>query len=318
MRNHNIAAAIRALAADQYDCFSAAQVLALGGGGTRDLIKRRLRTGEWIQRGPGVYGLGVRHPSWRMGLWVVHLQVGLDSMISHASAGALYNLIGFPEGPLELTVRHPSNRSAPGVTVHETRDLRAHHVWTRIGLPVTSLPRTFVDLAARTPYPRLFAALEEAVISNRVSLSKVSVCLAELAKPGRRGILRLGDVIDELKPGEPVLGSVMEARFLRTLEGAGEPLPIRQYPHPGRLPTPGTVDFAYPHACLVCEVDGRRWHTRRQDIQRDHARDMAAKRAGWDTLRILYEDLHDWPEDTFDSVRTIRLLREAVVEALGG
>jgi hypothetical protein len=315
MRNHGIDGAIRALAADQYDCFSYAQVIACGG--TQQLIKRRLRSGEWVRRTRGVYGFGNRHPSWRMHLWIAHLQAGLDTVVSHAAAAGLYGLLGFPEGPFELTVPHPSNRSVPGATVHETRDLPASHIWERAGLPVTSLPRTFVDLAATTRRSRLFAALEEAVITKKVSISKVGACLLYLNKPGRRGVFKLGDVIDELRPGEPVLGSVMEARFLHLLERAGEPLPIRQYPHPGRLPAPGTVDFAYPSACLICEVDGRRWHTRRQDIQRDHARDMAAKRAGYDTIRILYEDLHDWPEDTLDTVRTIRLQREAVLAALG-
>ncbi len=315
MRNHAVDEAVRKLAARQYDCFSRRQVLDAGG--SDNLISRRLAAGRWIIRAPGVYGLGSRHPTWRMELWVTHLHVGLGSVISHTSAAALYSLLGFPEGPLELTVPHPSNRSAHGVCVHETRDLPAGHVWNRSGLPVTSLPRTFVDLAPATRRPRLFAALEEAVITNKVALSKVEACLLRLYKPGRRGIFKLGSVIDDLKPGEPVPGSVMEARFLRMLEAAGEPLPLRQHPHPGRLPTPGTVDFLYRAACLICEVDGRRWHTRRQDLQRDHARDMAAKRAGYDTIRVLYEDLHDWPEDTLDTVRTIRRQREAVLAALG-
>lgn len=316
MRNHELDAALRKLAADQYDCFSSVQVFALGG--TPQLIKRRVRSGEWIRRGNGVYGFGNRHPSWRMRLWVAHLELGLDSVVSYSSAAALYALLGFVEGPVELTVPHPSSRRAPEATVHLTRDLPGSHLWERMGLPVTSLPRTFVDLAASVPRPRLFAALEEAVITKKVALSKVGACLLYLHKPGRRGIFKLGSVIDDLKPGEPVPGSVMEARFLHLLEEAGEPLPLRQHPHPGRLPTPGTVDFVYPRACLICEVDGRRWHTRRQDIQRDHARDMAAAKAGYDTLRILYEDLHDWPEDTLDVVRAIRRQREAVVAALGG
>lgn len=314
--SHPVDDAVRALSARQYDCFSRAQILAAGG--SDQLIARRVASGTWIVRADGVYGFGVRQPSWRMGLMVAHLAVGLDSVVSFEAAGALFGLGGFPEDGLVVTVRHPSHRKVVGVqvTVHQTRRLPAHHVTRRGAFPVTSLPRTFVDLASFVPRPRLNHALEGALSAKQVSLSKVSACLAELAAPNRRGLVKLGSIIDDLSPGEPVPGSEMEWRFLAALRAAGEPLPRRQYPHPGRLPTDGCVDFAYPAACLICEIDGRKWHTRKQDLQRDHARDMAAARAGWDTLRVLHEDLHDWPEDAVETVRTIRLQREAVVAAL--
>ena len=60
---------------------------------------------------------------------------------------------------------------------------------------------------------------------------------------------------------------------------------------PGTGAVEGVVDAAYPDCRLILEADGRRWHTRVDDLRRDHERDAEAARAGWQTLRFLYEQI---------------------------
>lgn len=58
----------------------------------------------------------------------------------------------------------------------------------------------------------------------------------------------------------------------------------------------GRVDFIYPDANLVIEVDGRRWHAGRKpeirDRRRDHSLVLGRKRV----LRFTWEDVVHEPE----------------------
>ena len=91
--------------------------------------------------------------------------------------------------------------------------------------------------------------------------------------------------------------SQLERMLLDALRSVGLPDPVPQFPHPGREIGTGWVDYAYPDAKLILEADGRRWHQRIADIGRDRARDKAAARAGWLTMRFMHEELTSDPAD---------------------
>jgi very-short-patch-repair endonuclease len=100
--------------------------------------------------------------------------------------------------------------------------------------------------------------------------------------------------------------STLERKLVELIDAAGLPRPRSQFPFPGRLFTNGCVDAAYVDAKLVIEADGRAWHTRIADIKRDHERDADAARHGWQTLRLLYENITDDPDGTAAIVRDVR------------
>jgi very-short-patch-repair endonuclease len=62
-----------------------------------------------------------------------------------------------------------------------------------------------------------------------------------------------------------------------------------------------------PHSRL--EPRTRRWHTRIRDLRRDHLRDAEAARAGWQTLRFLYEEIVGDPGNVAATVADVRLAR---------
>lgn len=299
------------LAAVQHGAFSRRQLL--DGGAEDKTIRRRLREGRWVKVAEGVYVLAGLPPDPERPLWVAWLAVGLHAVVSHESAAERHGLAPVIVGRLVFTTSHGDHHRIAGVTVHQLRDLLDHHVEPLGGLPTTTIERTIVDLAAVCSTARVSRVVENAINGHQTSEAAVARTLREVARRGKPGVGALGRVLDERSPGEPVADSELERMLLRAVFRAGNPPPVPQYPHPGRHPGRGRVDFAYPEAKLILEADGRRWHQRIADLKRDRARDNEAARAGWLTLRFMHEELSSDPEDVGATVRDV--LAQRVVEA---
>ena len=133
--------------------------------------------------------------------------------------------------------------------------------------------------------------LDDLVFDRRTTYDDVGVALAEVARPGKPGVVALARVLDD-RSEAAVAGAERARRALfAALAGGGLPDPQRQRVLPGVGAIPGLVDAAYPTAGLILEGDGRRRHTPSADLRRDHERDAEAARAGWQTLRFLYEQI---------------------------
>ena len=211
--------------------------------------------------------------------------------MSRYSALSVHGLRRFPEAPVEIVIPHPRHVVVPGFIFHQVRDLRSQHVVDRAGLAVTTAARALVDCAAVMSTPRLGLVFDEVVASGITTLAEVAGCLHAVMKPGKRGLTSLARVIDERGPGAEVAESVLEAEFLRAVARAGICAPVSQFAHPSPHRSGNVVDFAWLIQRLIVEIDGRRWHTRLNDLRRDHDRDRAAAMAGWRTLRVLAEHL---------------------------
>jgi hypothetical protein len=88
------------------------------------------------------------------------------------------------------------------------------------GIPVTTVPRTLVDLARVLPEPRLARACHEVEVRYETTPEHVEAVLARLPNaPGARTLRRIlhGDV--------QVTLSRLEAGFLKRLEGSANPTP---------------------------------------------------------------------------------------------
>ena len=303
--NRSFDAAIAALAVRQQTVFSWAQARELGA--TRRMAQRRLGSGIWLGHAPGVYGLPGMPSSFLRDLWIAHLAVGPGSVGSHEAAAALHRLTGFPRGVVTLTAGRGSHPRVAGAVVHQLNDHASWHLTTIDGLPVTTVARTLVDLASLGRRRRLEIALDDAIAARLVTLPDVGRCLTSIARRGKPGVRLLSTLLDQRGPGYIPPASRLERALFDLLEQGGEPPPRRQFPFPGRMPGEGRVDAAYPDARLVIEVDGRRWHNRTADFARDRDRDNEAARAGWRTLRLLYEDVIGAPEETCRLVRDTRL-----------
>ncbi|HEX9968742.1 MAG TPA: DUF559 domain-containing protein, partial [Acidimicrobiales bacterium] len=103
--------------------------------------------------------------------------------------------------------------------------------------------------------------------------------------------------------GQRSAGSAAEVAFLRLVRQAGLPRPKRQFAIPLGRSEVATVDFAWPQARFVVEVDGFDAHGGRQAFYRDRARDNAIRDQGWGLRRVTPEDIRERPEATIAALK---------------
>jgi hypothetical protein len=288
---------------------------ALECGFTDRMIRARLRSGAWERVAPGVYRLPDHRPTWRQRLWIARLTVDTFAAVSHESAAAIHRCPGFPEGPVVLLVRHGTHARPRGATVHETRDFWLDDCELIDGLLVTTPARMLLDLAGvATRERRLRVAAEDLVVRHKTTFGDINEQLKRQARRGKPGILLLTRVLDSLQ-GEPVKQSELERRLFALFDRYGGPRPQPQWPYPGRLQVNGCADAGFPDAYLAVETDGRRWHTRVQDLKRDHERDAEAGRHGVQVLRVLHEHVVGDPLGTWQLIQDVRRIRLSQLQA---
>ena len=315
MTKRDIDQRLLAISNAQHGWFSAAHAEAAGA--DDGVITRRRREGSWVRRHPGVYKMAAYPDSYFGDLWAAHLAAGWDSYVSHEAAAHVQKVAGFARATVVLTIPHPGHARVDGAVVHQLTDTQLREFNVIEGLRVTTIPWTFVDLAATTSKARLRFALDDVIAARRTDVQEIGRCLALVARPGKPGVLMLAGLLDRHRSGPVPPTSVLE----RTLFGGMRKRGIRsfrlQHPHPGRMPGPARVDGCDVQAKLIVEADGRRWHTRIADLKRDHDRDAEAARAGYETIRCLHEDVVADLEATIAMIREIRDARLALFAAAG-
>src|SRR5688572_26296211 len=266
------------------------------------LICRRLGQGRLVRVAPGVYSLPGWPDSWQRRLWLAHLDVGLHSVVSHEAAAVLHCLTPFPARLVTITVPHGDHERTADYEVRQSTDLRPHHCTTVDGLPTTTPARTLVDLAARTGRDRLGRAVDDAHVARRCRIDEVVAVYDELRRPGKRGMRTLKNVLAVRGAGYVPAESVLERRLLRVLAAGGLPEPVRQAALPWRPEAPQRVDLLYPRQRLIIEADGRRYHSRLDQMADDRRRDRDAQLHGYDVLRFVWEEITKQPTLVHETV----------------
>lgn len=301
--------AIAQLASRQHGLFSRRQVSALGA--SHSFIAHRRDHRRWLQEAPGVYSLPGFADTWRRRLWVAHLDAGPQSVVSHEAAAALHGLLNFPPGPVVLLTTHgdhhrPVPKQKPGrPLVRQARDLRPEHVTRIDGLPVTTIARTFCDLAGTSRRGRVERAIDDAHLTRRCNVADVSALAAELSRPGKRGLPWLRKALDARGPGTAVPESALEAMLVKALRAGGFRSIKLQHELPWRPNVPSRVDVLLEGRVIV-EADSRRWHGRVDSMAEDRRRDRDAQNHGFPVYRFLYEEVKH------ESDEVCRVLREAL------
>jgi putative AbiEi antitoxin of type IV toxin-antitoxin system len=153
------AAALASLAGSQHGIVEYRQMIRLGF--TRREIQGMVRRQRLHRIHRGVYAVG--HPRLtREGRYMAAvLACGPDAVLSHWSAAAVWGLLR----PLEqvIAISAPAHHRGPdGVKFHWTRKLDSRDRTIRDGIPVTTVPRTVLDLAALSNEPMVTRAANQA------------------------------------------------------------------------------------------------------------------------------------------------------------
>jgi very-short-patch-repair endonuclease len=194
-----------------------------------------------------------------------------------------------------LTVPPGSTHRFPGATIHEYEGITDVARWSVDGLPVTAPALTVMHLSAIMPIKAVGSVLDDCLVTRRVRLPEL-FALADFwtrrGRPGGKAMWRLlASRGSDYVPPE----SELERRFLALLRGAGLPDPTRQFEPPWEAGR-GRIDFAFVERRVLIEVDGRRWHTRERDFEKDKARDRDAQLQGWMILRFSWNEVTCRPD----------------------
>jgi very-short-patch-repair endonuclease len=280
-RSSTVGVLIGRLASSQHGVVTRAQLLSAGL--TTHEIRHRIDSGVLLREHWGVYRVGHRAPSVEARYLAAVLACGEGARLSGRAAAHLYGLLKGPVPAPEVTA--PRQRRVPGVRVRRARMQRADHA-THRGIPVTSVPRTLLDLAADLPLDALARACHEAGVRYRTTPAHVASALARRPRnlPGAAKLKQIveGDARVTLSP--------LERRFLALLGEQGLPLP-----RTNRRAGAYHVDCRWPERRLTIELDSYRFHHSRHAWEQDRRRERDARARGDEFRRYTWADVFQRP-----------------------
>ena len=113
----------------------------------------RARVDAWVKRGRlhrlyrGVYAVGHAHLGRDGKRLAGLLACGEGAVLSHRTAASHWGLLDTQSARIDVTARR-SREGAPGIRLHSSRSLLARDKTAHEGMPITSVARTLLDLAA--------------------------------------------------------------------------------------------------------------------------------------------------------------------------
>ncbi len=263
----------------QHGVVSRQQILALGF--DRSRIERWRKAGRIHRVHAGVYAVG--HPRLtRRGRWMAAVLAGGEgAVLSHFSAALLWGIIDRDVALVHILIRSGSGHRRPGLAIHRTRELADCDRSVIDGIPVTSLNRTLLDLAAVMAPERLRFAVEGADrLRPPDGLDVASLVARCESARGRRGTKALRRIALEQRGPIHRTKSRPERTFLRRWMRRGLPEPEVNVSLNGY-----EVDLLWRAERLIVEIDSYGFHRSWPQIQRDRRRDADQKVFGYDTLR---------------------------------
>jgi hypothetical protein len=265
----------------------------LRAGVTRNEIEQRLATGALIPVHRGVYRVGHQAPSVLARYMAAVKACGDGALLFRRAAAHLLGLVKDPPSLPEVLCL--TQRRVPGVRTQRIRRTDPIDGTTWRGIPVMTVQRTLVDLAAVLDEDELALAVHEADVRHHTTPDQIEEVLGRRHNwPGARNLRRViwGEV--------PVSLSRLESRFLERLREAGLPLPEMNGRVDGRY-----VDCRWPDHHLTVELDSYRYHRTRHVWEQDHQREREARARGDEFRRYTWLDVAEEPDPMVADLRQL-------------
>jgi hypothetical protein len=243
-------------------------------------IKQRVRRGTLLREYRGVYRVGHRAPSVEARYMAAVLACGDGALSGPAAAYLLGLLKGRPPAP-EVTA--PTLRRVRGLKTRWSAGIGPDDATIWRGIPVTTVPRTLVDLASWLLADDLARACHEAGVKHGTTPAQVEAVLER--RPTCTGAAKLRAV---LLGDVHVTQSRLERRFLRHLRDIN-----RVFPETNRPAGTRRVDCRWPDLHLTVELDSYRFHRSRHAWEQDRRREREAYARGDDFRRYTYGDVFE-------------------------
>ena len=268
---------------------------------TRGQINYRLDARRWIRIAEGVYGLASAGISWE-GRVQAALLSNPGAIVGGRSAGVLHRFPDFRRGKPEILTSFSSDSRS-----RIARVIRSRHfdkiTSTKIrGFPVTTIAETILTLSLRESPVTIERVIDDQLVSGRLDITEFNPILERLEyarQPGLGALTRI--VKSRSHSGYQPPTTELERLLYRLLDRPEVPGYERQLP----ISFPrveATVDAFVPMWRMIVEADGRRWHTRKADFEKDRARDNAAAAEGYIVIRFTYTMLKNNPDDCLETL----------------
>lgn len=196
-------------------------------------------------------------------------------------------------------------QSRPRLTLHCSA-LPQDEVAVVEGIPVTSAPRTVLDVAAMSGadlVERMLNEIEVRGITDKLSIPDLLERYPR--KPGRR---KLTELLGDKAASRGITREELEKRFAEVLRRTDLPRPRRNADVAvrGRF---FNVDCLWAEQRVIVELDGRAVHGTRRAFEGDREKDRLLLADGWRVVRVTWRQLRDDSAAVIDDLR--RLLRRS-------
>lgn len=224
----------------------------------------------------------------------------VSAAISGRSAAALHELPGFRRGSIEITVPTRSNHRSRLARVRQSdliQTTKVEHI------SVVTVAQCVIEVARYRTDRQLGRLIDDLANSNARFLPTLHDRYVDLARTRWPGIGRVRAALAHRGEGFVPTASELEAVLHHVLDRVpGCPPFINQARRPWRPDRPERVDVLIPAWRAIIEADGRRWHTRVDDFERDRERDNEAVVNGYRTLRFTWHQLNERADSVVDAL----------------
>jgi very-short-patch-repair endonuclease len=272
------------LAGRQHGVVSARQLGRLGY--SRHAISRAAAQGRLVRIHRGVYAVGHANLTALGSHLAAVMACRPNAFLSHGSAAWLWGLLRRP-GPIHVT---STTRR------HRKDTLRVHHAALNEedraaseGIPVTSVARTLLDMAATLPPRRLDGLLERAEELRLLDIRAVESVLSRAAT--HPGLLSLRRAARLYRPEPRFTRSGMERCFLDLVRDSGLPLPATNCFVAGF-----EIDAYWERERFAVELDTYEFHGSPAAFERDRLRQEDLALAGIEMIRVTGHRLDTEPQ----------------------
>jgi hypothetical protein len=225
----------------------------------RGAIEHRKASGRLTVIHRGVYLVGPLAAEGAPEMAAV-LACGPDAYLSHDSAAQLRKLLPLPDspGPAHVTVAGRNPRRRRDIHIHRAITLEPDETTVLDGIPITTVARTILDLAATLDNPELEHLVAEAYAANLTSRHQLHSLIARHPNrpgaPALRALLAVTPARTRSKPERMLLALLRRARLPEPRANTR----LRGY----------EVDLVWPQHRLVVEFDGHAFHANRPNRHR--------------------------------------------------
>jgi very-short-patch-repair endonuclease len=266
----------------------------------RGAVEHRLRRGRLHVVHRGVYAVGHRVLSmdgWRM---AAVLAAGPRAVLSHRDAAAVHGLRVSDRALTEVTLPY-RRKPSPGIQAHHAL-LPDDEITTARGIPVTTVPRTILDLAALLPRNHVERLIKEAEVLRLTDRLSLHDLLARY--PRRHGTRAIRSILATLRIGDGVPKSVLEDAFLEFLDFHRLPRPeVNAWLTLGRHTF--QPDCLWRAQKVIVELDSHAFHGTPAAFEKDRARDRVLAVHEWLPIRVTWAQLHHEPDPLGRDLRVV-------------